>query len=220
MPNSDESSFRESLLYFKKEQGSSSASLSGMFPKNINLESVGSSISSWTKSAAENINRTSGGWIPVSTQSTDQPTTTTSSEGCFGLTKIQRFVLLIMCSVMSVICYIIALFSLPTLIFAPQKFALTYTMAGLLSFTGIAVNKGFFTFVKHMVSQDRLYFTLVYIFTTAGTLYAVFGAKSYILTLFFVIIQLGALVWYYSNYLPFRANSWFTRAASSSMLPI
>lgn len=51
------------------------------------------------------------------------------------------------------------------------------------------------THLKHIFSYERLPFSLLYFGSLIGTLYFSIFAHSYIFSIIFVILQMGALLW-------------------------
>ncbi|CAG8541809.1 12076_t:CDS:2 [Dentiscutata heterogama] len=131
----------------------------------------------------------------------------------FTLTRWQRLAGFGILFASGALCFLIAFVSLPLLAIKPRKFAVTYTMGSLLilsRFTTFEVLQvydfallyGPFAHLRHMISRERLPFTVAYIGSMAATLYFAIGLRSTILTIIFSIIQIIALIWYTVSYLP------------------
>ncbi|KAJ2811760.1 protein transport protein sft2 [Coemansia furcata] len=120
----------------------------------------------------------------------------------FGLTLMQRWVGFAGCAVLALFCYMLAFMALPLMIVSPQKFATAFSLGSLSTISGIALLRGPRAHTQHMVSRERLVFTLTYFGSVFFTLFFSAIAHSYLGTLFFVIIQIIALVWYVVSYFP------------------
>ncbi|KAI8321239.1 SFT2-like protein, partial [Martensiomyces pterosporus] len=106
------------------------------------------------------------------------------------------------CAVLALFCYVMAFMSLPWMIMSPQKFATAFSLGSLATISGIALLRGPRAHTQHMLSRERLLFTISYFGSVFFTLFFSVIAHSYLGTLFFVIIQVVALVWYVVSYFP------------------
>jgi len=68
--------------------------------------------------------------------------------------------------------------------------------------SSFAILRGPVTHFKHICSMERLPFTLAYFGSLVGTLYFSIFARSYILSIVFIVIQIIALVWYFFGNFP------------------
>ncbi|KAJ2907738.1 protein transport protein sft2 [Coemansia aciculifera] len=135
--------------------------------------------------------------------SDDTGSVSTSNRGeWFGLTLMQRWVGFAGCAVLALFCYMMAFMALPLMIMSPQKFATAFSLGSLSTISGIALLRGPRAHALHMVSRERLVFTLTYFGSVFFTLFFSAIAHSYLGTLFFVVIQVIALVWYVVSYFP------------------
>ncbi|KAH0253443.1 hypothetical protein KCU71_g22648, partial [Aureobasidium melanogenum] len=75
-------------------------------------------------------------------------------------------------------------------------------MASALFLSSWAVMMGPYTYLKHLLSTERLPFTGTYFGSIAMTLYFALGLQNTLLTLISSIIQLVCLVWYLVSYFP------------------
>ncbi|KAJ2006677.1 protein transport protein sft2 [Coemansia thaxteri] len=130
-----------------------------------------------------------------------EPVSTTRGEW-FGLTLMQRWVGFAGCAVLAVFCYLLAFMALPLMIVSPQKFATAFSLGSLATTAGVALLRGPRAHSQHMLSRERLAFTLAYFGSVFFTLFFSAVAHSYLGTLFFVVIQVVALVWYVVSYFP------------------
>ncbi|RKP25536.1 vesicle transport protein, partial [Syncephalis pseudoplumigaleata] len=106
------------------------------------------------------------------------------------------------CLATGCIFFIVSFFMLPWLLVVPRKFAVSFTFGSLFVMASFALFKGPQAHLMHLISRDRLPFTLTYITSMVLTLYFSLGLKSYLLTLIGAIVQIIALVWYLVSYLP------------------
>lgn len=96
----------------------------------------------------------------------------------------------------------LAFMFLPMIVFAPQKFALLFTL-GSLSFMGsFSALRGHVAFGRHLMSRERLPFSATYVLSMVGTLWAALVYRSYILTVIFSGVQVAALSWFLLSYIP------------------
>ncbi|KAK9867185.1 hypothetical protein WJX84_003717 [Apatococcus fuscideae] len=91
---------------------------------------------------------------------------------------------------------------LPVIILAPNKFAISFTIASGFIMAALTALKGWRQQLQHMMTQERLPFTAVYMGSMGGTLYAAMYMHSYIMSLLFCGIQVLALVYYVASYFP------------------
>ncbi|CAK9145071.1 unnamed protein product [Ilex paraguariensis] len=91
---------------------------------------------------------------------------------------------------------------LPVIVLVPQKFAICFTLGCAFiigSFFALRGPKNQFT---HMSSKERLPFTLGFIGSMMGTIYVSMFLHSYILSVFFSVLQVLALAYYAISYFP------------------
>mmetsp|Transcript_31041 Transcript_31041/g.43012 ORF Transcript_31041/g.43012 Transcript_31041/m.43012 type:complete len:244 (+) Transcript_31041:99-830(+) len=92
--------------------------------------------------------------------------------------------------------------ALPVIVVFPTKFALCFTLGCFLIVSSFVVLKGWRLQTAHMLSHERLPFTVGFAGSMGMTLYAALVQHSYINSLFFSGIQVLALVYYLCSYLP------------------
>ncbi|KAL9545208.1 hypothetical protein PS6_008346 [Mucor atramentarius] len=68
-------------------------------------------------------------------------------------------------------------------------------MGSILILVSVALLRGPLSHIKHMISMERLPFTVSYVGSMILTLYAALGLRAMILTIIFAIIQIVALIW-------------------------
>lgn len=94
-----------------------------------------------------------------------------ADEDCCGLSRFQRYGAFMVSIALGTFCLFIAFFSLPMIVLFPSKFASSFSMGSLLIFTSTAFLRGPRTYLKQLISKERLSFTLVYVGSLIGTLY-------------------------------------------------
>ncbi|KAG2438080.1 hypothetical protein HXX76_005689 [Chlamydomonas incerta] len=95
---------------------------------------------------------------------------------------------------------------LPVIILAPSKFALSFTLGCLCIMSGFIQLRGFKQQLTHMMSADRLPYSLGYVGSVLATLYAALVMRSYLLSLLCSGLQVVALLYYLLSYFPGGAN--------------
>ncbi|KAG0582012.1 hypothetical protein M758_3G026000 [Ceratodon purpureus] len=91
---------------------------------------------------------------------------------------------------------------LPMIIVAPQKFAICFTLGCIFIMGAFFALKGPKSQALHMISKERLPFTLGFLGSMGATLYASMVLHSYIFSVFFSGIQVLALLYYVISYFP------------------
>lgn len=119
-----------------------------------------------------------------------------------GLTRMQRYIGFGVCIAASTLLFMMSMMYLPLAVLRPAKFAAPYCLASLLVFGSFGFLQGFITYGRHLVSRDRLPFTLLFFGTTVMTLYSATQNLGYILTVVSVLAQLVCLVIYVVSYVP------------------
>ncbi|KAM3579150.1 Protein transport protein sft2 [Umbelopsis sp. WA50703] len=190
MSSSAESNFRNSLRGFNSTPRTGGIQL----PTNGNQEGSGlgrtwASFTSGASDAFDNARRTVQGYVPVNAQEdVDEP--------WFQMSRWERLTACALCVVLGIACFAMAFFLwLPVLALFPGKFAATFTLGSILMLVSVALLRGPWAHVKHMMSLERLPFTAAYLGTMALTLYFSLGARNYILTIISAVLQIIALLW-------------------------
>ena len=91
---------------------------------------------------------------------------------------------------------------LPIAILNPHKFALCLTIGCTCEMAGVAALRGYGNYARSLVTAERLPFTVGYLCTVLGTLYASLIAHAYLLTIFFASAQAAAVLYYFFSYFP------------------
>ncbi|CAK9167176.1 unnamed protein product [Ilex paraguariensis] len=91
---------------------------------------------------------------------------------------------------------------LPVMVLMPQKFAICFTVGCAFIIGSFFALKGPKNQFAHMSSKERLPFTLGFIGSMVGTVYASMVLHSYILSVLFSLLQVLALSYYAISYFP------------------
>ncbi|GAA0160557.1 hypothetical protein LIER_17087 [Lithospermum erythrorhizon] len=91
---------------------------------------------------------------------------------------------------------------LPVMVIMPQKFAICFTIGCAFIIGSFFALKGPSYQLAHMTSKERLPFTLGFIGTMVGTIYVSMVLHSYVLSVFFSVLQVLALSYYAISYFP------------------
>ncbi|KAG0046891.1 protein transport protein sft2 [Gryganskiella cystojenkinii] len=210
MSSNTESNFRNAFKNFGARGGvaatdstSGSSSTDGAFGR----------ASSWLGGVRTQVQ----GYVPVSLGGTPQ-----QEEDWLGLSWFQRMAGFAICVAGGLACFMIAFFvGLPLLLVSPSKFATSFTLGSLLLMTSFALLRGPMAHLKALTSKERLPFTAAYLGSMIFTLWASLGAGSYPLTIVGTVVEIFALLYYFTSYSPFSGGS--IRLGSrmaSGLLPI
>ncbi|ORX62080.1 SFT2-domain-containing protein [Hesseltinella vesiculosa] len=215
MTSNTESSFRDSLRNFNLSRSNNGISLPTDSAASTTFDSFRSSASDWFSNVSSQVQ----GYLPVNTGEEEE-------EPWFQLSRMERIMAFALCLGLGILCFFLAfslfLFMIPIV---PGKFAATFTLGSILVLTSIAMLRGPWAHMKHMISMDRLPFTLSYVGSMALTLYASLMARNYILTIIFAILQIIALLWYVGSYIPggistLRYGTAYVGRRAASILPV
>ncbi|KAH7924354.1 SFT2-domain-containing protein [Leucogyrophana mollusca] len=164
-------------------------------------------------------NAVAGDYIPL--RSSER---STEEEAWFALSRWERLLGFGGCLLGAAVCFFVAFLTLPLLAVRPRKFAMAFSLGSLLVMFGFSVLIGPINHLKHLVTKERLPFSLVYFASLGLTLYFALGVKSYFGTLLCGIVQVVALVAYVLAYFPggsqtLRFGSQVALRGAGSLLP-
>lgn len=91
---------------------------------------------------------------------------------------------------------------LPVMVLKPQKFAICFTIGCAFIVGSFFALKGPKSQLSHMMSKERLPFTLLFFGSMAGTIYVSMVLHSYVLSVLFSVLQVLALLYYAVSYFP------------------
>ncbi|CAO3592612.1 unnamed protein product [Absidia cylindrospora] len=218
MSNTTENTFRNSLKNFNLNRTSSPISLPTATGNTSDSATPFASIRDSANSLFSNVSSSVQGYLPVNGEEEEEP--------WYQLSRVERVIAFALCLGLGILCFFLAfslfLFLIPI---SPGKFAATFTLGSILLLVSVAMLRGPMAHIKHMISKERLPFTISYVGSMALTLYASLGARDYILTIIFAIIQILALAWYIGSYIPggvstLRYGTAYIGRRAASILPI
>ncbi|KAL7311521.1 Protein transport protein sft2 [Mucor circinelloides] len=215
---STENTFKSSLKSFQLSRGNN-AGIS--LPTNTGASSTsGSAFQSFRDSATNafsSVSSTIQGYNPLGSGDIEE-----EEDPWYQLSRVERVMAFALCLVLGVGCFALSFFFLPLF---PGKFAATFTLGSILILVSVALLRGPLSHIKHMISMERLPFTVSYVGSMILTLYAALGLRAMILTIIFAIIQIVALIWYVGSYIPggvstLRYGTAYIGRRAVSILPI
>jgi hypothetical protein len=111
------------------------------------------------------------------------------------------------CLIGAVACFALCFALLPVMALKPRKFAVLWTLGSLLFVISFGVLQGPASYLLHLISAERLPFSLAYFGSMIATMVFSLGLKSTLLTIVAVIIQILAALWYTVSYFPMGTQS-------------
>lgn len=124
----------------------------------------------------------------------------------FNLSRTERLLLFVCFILGSIASFTICVFLFPVLAVNPRKFGLLWSMGSLLFVLAFGVLMGPTAYIKHLVSRERLPFTVFFFVTCVMTIYFAAISKSTLLTIPFAILELIAVLYYGISYFPMGAT--------------
>ncbi|KAG1728872.1 Got1/Sft2-like family-domain-containing protein [Suillus paluster] len=176
MPPSSEQSFRANLSQFRWARGVTDDSQQTQQP----LQS--------SNPFSRFYNAVAGDYIPLRSNERSN-----EDEAWFALSRWERLLGFGACLLGAAVCFFVAFMTLPFLAINPAKFALAFRFSVLI---------GPINHAKHLVSKERLPFTLVYFSSLGLTLYFSISVHSYLGSLLAGVVQVVSLVAYVLAYFP------------------
>ncbi|WVY94453.1 hypothetical protein V8G54_033541 [Vigna mungo] len=109
---------------------------------------------------------------------------------------------------------------LPVMVVMPQKFAICFTLGCGFIIGSFFALKGPKNQLTHMMSRERLPFTLAFLGSMIGTIYVSMVLHSYILSVVFSVVQVLSLGYYSISYFPggSAGMKFLTSALTSSIM--
>ncbi|KIY48540.1 SFT2-domain-containing protein [Fistulina hepatica ATCC 64428] len=161
------------------------------------------------------------GYVPLRRSADPQ------EEAWFALNRWERLLGFAACLAGAAVCFLVAFMTLPLLALRPAKFALAFSLGSLLVMFGFSVLIGPIVHLKHLISKDRLPFSLTYFASLALTLYFSLGvmtSRSFHNSWLNCVLQIVALVSYIAAYFPggtqtLRLGGSLALSGASSLLP-
>ncbi|KAH3664908.1 hypothetical protein OGATHE_003723 [Ogataea polymorpha] len=137
----------------------------------------------------------------------------------FSLSYFERMALFAVTLCGSFVCYGLCLILLPLLSLKPRKFALLWTLGSILFLTSFAFMNGFKSFAKHLISKERLWFTISFVGSIVATLWFCLVWKYTLVVLICGVVQLLASIAYTVSYFPYgRQGLGLTGSAARAQL--
>ncbi|KAF9425494.1 hypothetical protein BGZ94_007488 [Podila epigama] len=169
-------------------------------PDASGSDSIGKRASNWFGGIRSQVS----GYVPVSLGGSQQPV----EEDWLGLSWFQRMAGFGICVAGGLACLMIAFFvGLPLLVIRPSKFAASFTLGSLLLMASFAILRGPMAHLRALVSRERIAFTVAYFGSMAFVLYASVVLKNQFLTIIGTVVEVFALLWYFTSYSPFSGGS-------------
>ena len=91
---------------------------------------------------------------------------------------------------------------LPMIILRPSKFAITFSLGSMLILMSLGFLRGWKSMVQGMVERERIGPSALYVGSLVGTLWASLVAKSYLLSIGMVGVQVAMLTYYVVSLVP------------------
>ncbi|CAL5202391.1 unnamed protein product [Lathyrus oleraceus] len=109
---------------------------------------------------------------------------------------------------------------LPVMVVMPQKFAICFTLGCGFIIGSFFALKGPKNQLAHMLSKERLPFTLIFLGSMIGTIYVSMVRHSYVLSVVFSVVQVLSLGYYAISYFPggSAGMTFLTSALTSSVM--
>lgn len=142
--------------------------------------------------------------LPTAEQPENEPV---EEPAWFTLSRWDRLVGFSACLAAAALLFALCFFLLPVLATKPRKFATIWSLASLLFVISFGILQGPVNYLLHLVSPQRIGFTLAYFGSIVGTLVFSMGLHSTILTFIAVVVQMVAAVWYTVSYFPMGTQS-------------
>ncbi|KAI9512150.1 ER-to-golgi vesicle protein transport Sft2 [Russula earlei] len=183
-PSPTESNFRSSLSQFRWARGVTDDSQD---------PGAGTSRNPFSRF----YNAVGGAYIPLRSNENSN-----EEEAYFALSRWERLLGFLACLAGAAVCFGVAFFTLPLLAIRPAKFALSFSLGSLLVMFGFSVLIGPINHMRHLVSKERLPFSVAYMSSLGLTLYFALGPQSYFGSLIGAVVQVIALLSYILAYFP------------------
>ncbi|KAI0289641.1 ER-to-golgi vesicle protein transport Sft2, partial [Russula brevipes] len=185
-PSTTESNFRSSLSQFRWARGVTDDS-----------QSTDAGNSNSHNPFSRFYNAVGGAYIPLRSSENSN-----EEEAYFALSRWERLLGFLACLAGAAVCFAVAFFTLPLLAIRPAKFALSFSLGSLLVMLGFSVLIGPINHLRHLISKERLPFSISYLVSLGLTLYFALGPHSYFGSLISAVVQIIALLSYVLAYFP------------------
>ncbi|KAI0776837.1 SFT2-domain-containing protein [Trametes elegans] len=183
---SNEQSFRDNLSQFRWARGT-----------NDDSQQAQPTASGGANPFSRFYNAIGSGYVPLRSSERSN-----EEEAYFALSRWERLLGFGACLIGAAVCFFVAFITLPWIALRPAKFALAFSLGSLLVMFGFAVLIGPINHIKHLLSKERLPFSVAYLASLGLTLYFSLGAHSYVGSMVCAIVQVIALLSYVAAYFP------------------
>ncbi|KAH9976637.1 ER-to-golgi vesicle protein transport Sft2 [Lactifluus volemus] len=183
-PSATENNFRTNLSQFRWARG-------------VNDDSQPSDSGASRNPFSRFYNAVGGAYVPLRSSERSN-----EEEAYFALSRWERLLGFLACLAGAAVCFGVAFFTLPLLALRPAKFALSFSLGSLLVMFGFSVLIGPINHMRHLITKERLPFSIAYLSSLGLTLYFALGPHSYFGSLVGAIVQVFALVSYVLAYFP------------------
>ncbi|ODQ63765.1 SFT2-domain-containing protein [Nadsonia fulvescens var. elongata DSM 6958] len=200
MSNNSESAFKTHLNFFRSTGGSSSGTSAPITGSGLPQESFLSGLNPFG-------GQNSYVRLPLWERNETATETVVEEPAWFTLSQWDRLIVFGVCLIASVACFALCFLILPILALKPRKFALLWTLGSLLFVISFGVLQGPMAYLSHLLSPNRLPFTISFFGSIVATLVFSVGWKNTILTIIACVIQVIAALWYAVSYFPMGAQS-------------
>lgn len=145
--------------------------------------------------------------LPTSVQELGSSSAVQEEPSWFQLSRLEKMIGFACCLGASVLCFVLCFFMFPVLALRPRKFALLWTGGSVLFVLSFGVLQGPTTYIRHLLSRDRILFTTIFFSSILLTLYSAVVLKSVIATVISSVIEILAVLYYSVSYFPFGATT-------------
>lgn len=132
----------------------------------------------------------------------DDPVQESDANALLKLSYFERVSLFVVCMVGSYCCYAICFFFFPFMIIHPRKFAMLWSVGSLLFLAAFAFLNGAYKFAQHLISVERLPFTIIYIGSIVITLLFSLVWKHTLVVILCCVLQVISSIAYTVSYFP------------------
>lgn len=146
-------------------------------------------------------------------------------ESNFNLSYFEKISIFIICMIGCYGCYSICFIFFPILILKPKKFSLLWTIGSTSFLTGFGILNGPKKFIKHLLSKERVIFSIVFVGSIIMTFIFTLVIKNNLLVIISCAIQAIASIFYIVSYFPYgrqglRLTSGMARDQAQSWLGV
>mmetsp|Transcript_10600 Transcript_10600/g.15522 ORF Transcript_10600/g.15522 Transcript_10600/m.15522 type:complete len:203 (+) Transcript_10600:106-714(+) len=131
------------------------------------------------------------------------PNFTSVFDGIFTMSRTQKMWGFLGSLFLGLLCFCIAIFLLPNILFASRQFAFYYTLGNLLLLFSTVFFVGPTQQLSLMMQRHRLIPTLLYFLSLSATLFFAFRGFNVVFIILILTVQLFSLCWYILSYIPY-----------------